>query len=399
MAVLLTLLATYSLQLQVTRDSSDDVLLRAYRRLALKVHPDKGGLVEHAQALNAAKEEWDKARGQKKNRGGRPKAAAKAAASKRPCAAKAVEGNLAGEGHAPAPGPQGGKRVHSLGVLLTYNGVRDEAQWQRFVTHVQLRQRSWKVQYWCCTLETNKAGRLHMHLFLQFTSPVDRDSKSFAFESLVPNAACKDLLGEGFSRKQLQDSLNRGFFYCWANKKGTCRNAEGQECTAGNYAPAWTDELCTYPVKGRWVDCLWKAYKLDDGVYGSYLFLTRDSVVARKRNFDACVEAEEQLAHEAAVAARTKRIRANPTLFQPFPEVPEAKTWLAAFQEDALRYPVLVVLGKSRRWVYLGGLHPPCRLLTLGTGHTGWVPWGHRRGDTCHTPTLRCFMHHRVALE
>ena len=47
--VLLTLAALYSLHLDVARDSADDVVTRAFRRVTLKVHPDKGGLLEHAQ--------------------------------------------------------------------------------------------------------------------------------------------------------------------------------------------------------------------------------------------------------------------------------------------------------------------------------------------------------------
>ena len=47
--VLLTLAALYSLRLDVARESADDVVTRAFRRVALKVHPDKGGLLAHAQ--------------------------------------------------------------------------------------------------------------------------------------------------------------------------------------------------------------------------------------------------------------------------------------------------------------------------------------------------------------
>ena len=38
--VLLTLAALYSVQVPVTRDSADDEILRAFRKVALKVHPD-----------------------------------------------------------------------------------------------------------------------------------------------------------------------------------------------------------------------------------------------------------------------------------------------------------------------------------------------------------------------
>ena len=52
---LLALAAVYSLSLPVTRDSTDEELVKAFKRLSLKVHPDKGGCVEHAQELNSAK--------------------------------------------------------------------------------------------------------------------------------------------------------------------------------------------------------------------------------------------------------------------------------------------------------------------------------------------------------
>ena len=42
--VLLTLAALYSLHLDVARDSADDVVTRASRRVTLKVHPDTGSL-------------------------------------------------------------------------------------------------------------------------------------------------------------------------------------------------------------------------------------------------------------------------------------------------------------------------------------------------------------------
>ena len=340
--VLLTLAALYSVQVPVTRDSADDEILRAFRKVALKVHPDKGGLLEHAQTLNDAKDTWDKARADKR-KAGRPKAKAQ---PDRPRGPDANELAAAGEG----PSQKGGKRVQSIGVLLTYNGVKDQAQWRRFVNHVKLNQQGWHVKYWCCTLEATKAGKLHMHLFLQFYKHTDRDSKSFGFEGLTPNASATDLLGEGFCKKKLQESLDRGFFYCWANKKGTQTDSEGRECTEGNYSPAWTEERCTYAVKGPWPEKLWKAYKLESGVYHSYIFLCRDGAPARKRNFDCCEGERRRLEREAELEARTKRIRSNPEVYDPgaFPEVPEAQTWLSSFLKDALRYQILFVLGRSR---------------------------------------------------
>jgi hypothetical protein len=51
-------------------------------------------------------------------------------------------------------------------------------------------------------------------------------------------------VGEGFCKKKLQQSLDRGFFYVWANKVGTVRGADGKILVAGNYEPAWTKARC-----------------------------------------------------------------------------------------------------------------------------------------------------------
>ena len=48
-SVLLALARAYDLALQVNRDSARDAILRAYRKVLLKVHPDKGG--SHADTL------------------------------------------------------------------------------------------------------------------------------------------------------------------------------------------------------------------------------------------------------------------------------------------------------------------------------------------------------------
>ena len=48
--VVLLLAVLYAVRLEVSRESPDQVLIRAYKRVALKAHPDKGGKLEHAQA-------------------------------------------------------------------------------------------------------------------------------------------------------------------------------------------------------------------------------------------------------------------------------------------------------------------------------------------------------------
>ena len=56
---LLTLARVYNLALVVNRDTPENELLKAYKKVALKAHPDKGGSAEHFRNLQEAREEWD----------------------------------------------------------------------------------------------------------------------------------------------------------------------------------------------------------------------------------------------------------------------------------------------------------------------------------------------------
>ena len=58
-AVLLTLARRCQVALDVNRDSARDRLLKPYKKLLLKAHPDTGGRKEHAQKLQAAREAWE----------------------------------------------------------------------------------------------------------------------------------------------------------------------------------------------------------------------------------------------------------------------------------------------------------------------------------------------------
>ena len=84
--------------------------------------------------------------------------------------------------------------------------------------------------------------------------------------------------------------MTGGFFYVCANKKGTKLDEQGDECTVGNYMPAWVSAagVFKYRAQGRWAENFWKQYKLDDQVFDPYIYLTRDNVLARRRNLDAC---------------------------------------------------------------------------------------------------------------
>ena len=156
------------------------------------------------------------------------------------------------------------------------------------------------------------------------------------------------MLNAGVCRKKMQQSIDRSMFYVWADKVGTLRLDSGAICVAAKYEPCWTSAARTYPVLGKWPEALWKQRKLTSDKYEQYLFLTRDGVLARKRNLDAVREHEAAVAESAIIEATTKRLRSNPALYRPFPQVPAAQAWLGTFQEDRLRYPVLIVLGPSQ---------------------------------------------------
>ena len=104
--------------------------------------------------------------------------------------------------------------------MLTYQRFPGIEQWTSFVHHVREKLLSWRVKYWSVTLETNKDGNAHAHLMLQFASERDTSVKDFAFNGILPNASTNDLCGEGLYRNRLQQSINRGMFYVWADKVG-----------------------------------------------------------------------------------------------------------------------------------------------------------------------------------
>ena len=102
--LLKSLAVVYGCDLQLQREAPDDAVLRAYRRVSLAAHPDRGGNLQHQQQLNVAKEAWDKLRKQK-GKSGRPPTAS-AASSSRPTLS--------------APTRSRDFRVHAEAVLLTY---------------------------------------------------------------------------------------------------------------------------------------------------------------------------------------------------------------------------------------------------------------------------------------
>ena len=86
-------------------------------------------------------------------------------------------------------------------------------------------------------METNQDGGSHIHLMLQFRRVVDWATSRFVFDGCRPNASSSDYMSEGFCKKKMQESVNRGMFYVFADKVGTQRGGDGRECVAGNYGP------------------------------------------------------------------------------------------------------------------------------------------------------------------
>ena len=57
--VLLQTAAAYDIALSLTRDSSAAAVEAAFRKVAVRAHPDKGGSLAYQQGLNAARAKWE----------------------------------------------------------------------------------------------------------------------------------------------------------------------------------------------------------------------------------------------------------------------------------------------------------------------------------------------------
>ena len=53
--VIVYLASVYGISANVNRDSPDADLMKAYRKVALRCHPDKGGSTAHIKQLNTAR--------------------------------------------------------------------------------------------------------------------------------------------------------------------------------------------------------------------------------------------------------------------------------------------------------------------------------------------------------
>ena len=189
--LILSFAACYEVLLSVNRDSGDKDILSAYRRVVVRVHPDKGGRKKDFQSLQAAKESWDTARQSTNASGGRPPQSA--------CALL------------PTSDKGGGLQIQSSAVLLTYSGRFAIAKWKSFLSFVRAHVGPWGVKFWCATLEKSTAGHRHIHLQLQFHRKVNRSSRGFAFDGCAPNASPNDYLGGAAKRASYQQSVDRAF--------------------------------------------------------------------------------------------------------------------------------------------------------------------------------------------
>ena len=155
-AVILALAAAHNIVVEVSRESPDDVVRKTFRKVCMKVHPDKGGSVGEQQRSNAAKEAWEAALRQGTRRGRPRKAAGQRAAGR---AEPRGGANAQGAAAVPAGSLASDRkvfRVQSEAVLLTYQGFSGLDQWVRFLAFVRGSLKSWKVMRWCATLESNR---------------------------------------------------------------------------------------------------------------------------------------------------------------------------------------------------------------------------------------------------
>ena len=69
-SVLLALATAYQVVLDINRESDDSSVKRAFRKVCLKVHPDKGGSTEDFKRLSAAHTAWEKGSGPRSDAAG-----------------------------------------------------------------------------------------------------------------------------------------------------------------------------------------------------------------------------------------------------------------------------------------------------------------------------------------
>ena len=232
--VLKALAVKHKLCMDLNRDSTERQVHQAFKRVALKTHPDKGGDQTYFQRLSVAHGAWQDLLKNRSSAGRPRKAEHERARTKhnRHCAGNPFT--------VVVPSERKVYRLQSAAVLFTYQSFPAEllpalAAWGGFVAFVRRSVRRWGVKHWTATAETNENGRHHFHLMVQYSnSQPERHSAAYAFQGVLPNAAANDILGGSFGGKRYQASWDRGQFYVWANKRGTLVDNAGVLCRAGN---------------------------------------------------------------------------------------------------------------------------------------------------------------------
>ena len=157
-------------------------------------------------------------------------------------------------------------------------------------------------------MEMCRRRRPHLHAMVQFRKAVDLPSRDFAFRGISPNArpSWVDYCRQGLGKRNPQRSLDRGFFYVFANKIGTCIDSGGHLCVRGNYGPAWGDWPYLYEASGEWAETLWRRYQLAHAHARAYIIKCRGRAPARLRNVEVGMQGEEELMDAEAEEALSK---------------------------------------------------------------------------------------------
>ena len=157
-SLLIRLAKLYSIVLDITRDSADVDIRRAFKKVSRKAHPDRGGSGEHQQTFNDTHAAWEQSQRDAKGRGrGR----------QRPTATPHDASGVLLTLRAQAKNKKD-FRFQSAAVLLTYQKFQARSVWEDFVAHVRENVRHWKARFWRATMETNSDSTFHLHLALQF---------------------------------------------------------------------------------------------------------------------------------------------------------------------------------------------------------------------------------------
>ena len=189
-SVLLEAARIYNLALNLTRASPDKDVSASYRKVMLKVHPDKpGGSASFATRVTGAHDDWQH---EKRN--------------KRPAGRPAQDNGLVVTSK---DRKKKDDRIQCAAVLLTWQGFPGVASWASFLDWLRRGLRQWGVKHWTATLESNLDGTLHAHAMFQFHKAADRGVNGFIFEGLRPNASTRDLLGSRNLLKKMIGSFVR----------------------------------------------------------------------------------------------------------------------------------------------------------------------------------------------